>query len=177
VKVIRSGSYVLELTSAAEERFWSKVERSDDGCWLWKAHFYNDGYGQFSFRDRPLRAHRVSWVIVNGDLPLDVQVLHRCDTPACVRPDHLFLGSHQDNMDDMKTKGRALSGDRNTSRTNPEKLARGADHGNAKLTSEQVRKLREMKKSGLTYTQMAGTFGASRSTIAAICSGRNRRFE
>jgi hypothetical protein len=87
-------------------RFWSKVHKAEHGCWLWTASFRIGGYGNFMFRGKPHKAHRVSWILTHGEIPDGALVCHSCDTPACVRPDHLFLGTHQDNMQDMNAKGR-----------------------------------------------------------------------
>jgi hypothetical protein len=95
------------------ERFWSNVEKSAE-CWRWMGLKDKDGYG----RHRPgtgtayMKAHRFSWLIHEGEIPPKLSVLHRCDKPDCVRPDHLFLGTHQDNMDDMVRKGRQARGER-----------------------------------------------------------------
>lgn len=94
-------------------RFWKKVGVRDGGCWLWRGSCYPNGYGQFAMRTERgrgnrMQAHRVVWQIVNGvDLPPEIQVCHSCDTPRCCNPAHLFLGSQQDNMNDMAAKGRA----------------------------------------------------------------------
>jgi hypothetical protein len=100
------------------ERFWAKVEKTD-GCWLWRGSLNERGYGTIGSGGKyapVLRAHIVSWEMAYGPVPAGMCVCHRCDAdyPAgdityrsCVRPDHLYLGSHQTNMDDMKTKGRA----------------------------------------------------------------------
>lgn len=87
------------------DRFWSKVDKSGD-CWEWTACRTRAGYGQFKSDGRLHRAHRLAWALTNGPIPEGKHVLHRCDNPGCVNPDHLFLGSHQDNMDDMSNKGR-----------------------------------------------------------------------
>lgn len=92
-----------------EERFWSKVEKTD-GCWLWTACVDQAGYGKFGEGGqggRTLRAPRVSYEWAYGPIPDGLYVLHRCDTPACVRPDHLFLGNAKDNALDVAKKGRA----------------------------------------------------------------------
>lgn len=91
-----------------EERFWEKVEKSD-GCWLWTGSTIS-GYGYLHSGDKlvrkPLRAHRASWAIHHGPIPDGLWVLHHCDTPLCVRPDHLFLGDRRANMLDAARKGR-----------------------------------------------------------------------
>lgn len=88
------------------DRFWVKVEKSDR-CWSWKSKVHrHTGYGVFTINYRDHRAHRVAWELTYGPIPADLWVLHHCDNTICVRPDHLFLGTHQDNMDDAKAKGR-----------------------------------------------------------------------
>ena len=95
-----------------EERFWKKVNRSST-CWLWLGARgggrpdapYNT-YGIFRYRGKNTQAHRLSWIIANGGIPDGLMVLHRCDTPLCVRPDHLFLGTQSENMKDAAAKKR-----------------------------------------------------------------------
>jgi hypothetical protein len=90
------------------QRFWGKVKKSD-GCWEWQAYRDEDGYGSvgsFGNADR-MSTHRYSWVLHNGPIPADLFVLHRCDNPPCVRPDHLFLGTVLDNNRDAIAKGRS----------------------------------------------------------------------
>ena len=91
----------------AEDRFWAKVDKSGD-CWLWTgAIFAGNGYGQFSPAHHVnVAAHRFSWELHNGPIPDGLLVCHHCDTPLCVRLDHLFLGTASDNMQDMIRKGR-----------------------------------------------------------------------
>ena len=91
------------------KRFWEKVDVSagPHGCWLWIATVTNKGYGQFSKGRVSVTAHRMSWELANGvKPPTDLFVCHRCDTPTCVNPAHLFLGTHRDNIADMVAKGR-----------------------------------------------------------------------
>lgn len=87
------------------ERFWSFVEKTDS-CWLWTGAKHPKGYGIFHLRGRTPRAHVLSWILHHGPVPRGLCVLHRCDNPPCVNPDHLFLGTPQDNTDDMTRKGR-----------------------------------------------------------------------
>jgi len=91
------------------EKFVMPVPES--GCWLWLGRVDPDsGYGQFSLNDRITRAHRAAWLLYRGDIPAGRLVLHRCDVRCCVNPNHLFLGSHKDNMRDCITKGRFRAG-------------------------------------------------------------------
>jgi hypothetical protein len=89
------------------DRFWEKVDKSGE-CWVWTAAKQASGYGKFVIRkgDTPVGAHRLAYQLEVGDIPEGMYVLHRCDNPSCVRPDHLFVGTHLDNMADMRAKGR-----------------------------------------------------------------------
>lgn len=96
----------MRMSEADIARFWSKVRKSDE-CWIWIAgRYFPAGYGQFFLDGRDMRAHRTSWTIVHGPIPDGLWVLHKCDNPPCVRPDHLFLGTRSDNMRDCVSKGR-----------------------------------------------------------------------
>lgn len=104
-----------DLTPKDVERFWNTVDRdAGGGCWLWKGPLFN-GYGLFTvYRDgksKTLRAHRISLEMKVGFLE-DKLACHVCDVRHCVNPDHLFLGTHQDNARDMHAKGRARGGRR-----------------------------------------------------------------
>ena len=90
----------------ASERFWRRV-RKTDSCWLWVGSTNRDGYGRFDSGGKVYKgSHRYSWELSFGEIPNGLLCLHRCDTPACVNPEHLFLGTNQDNTDDKIAKGR-----------------------------------------------------------------------
>jgi hypothetical protein len=137
------------------ERFWAKVQKSD-GCWIWTGSQNRKGYGWVGVPGRQTKlAHRVSWVLANGHLDASACVLHRCDTPACVRPDHLFLGSKADNNRDMVSKGRHFRGEARSAlqrttaprgqnhwtQSRPERIPSGERNGHARLTEATVREI------------------------------------
>lgn len=134
-----------------EKRFWSKVNKHPD-CWLWTGNRLKAGYGKFmiSSKNGMTTAHRVSWMLHRGPIPDGMFVLHSCDNPPCVNPDHLFLGTHTDNMKDCMSKGRFRGG------TNP---SHGESHYATKLTEESIKQIRRLRSDGLSYPQIASRFG------------------
>jgi hypothetical protein len=90
------------------ERFWEKVAVGEpDQCWEWTSAKIPVGYGQFFLQGKPRYAHRVAFEMTKGEVPPEMNVLHTCDNPGCCNPDHLWLGTQQDNVRDMMQKGRA----------------------------------------------------------------------
>jgi len=87
------------------ERFWARLEKSGE-CWNWMGST-SGGYGQLSYRRRPVRTHRLAWELAYGPIPAGLSVCHHCDNPRCCRPDHLFLGTPGDNARDCFLKGRS----------------------------------------------------------------------
>jgi DNA-binding XRE family transcriptional regulator len=136
-----------------QERF--TVDKTT-GCWMWIAGASSEGYGVMLFEGEK-KAHRVSWIIHNGSIPTGLHVLHKCDTPACVNPKHLFLGTHQDNMADLRCKGRARG------------AVGEANHG-AVLNKEQVLKIMTDSR---TEDALAAAYGVSRETVNNIRNGRS----
>lgn len=144
-----------------EERLWSKVNKTDD-CWIWTGATKQFGYGQIGVDGQTKLAHRVAWELTNGQIPEGLEVCHHCDTPSCVNPAHLFLGTHEDNMLDMKSKGRG------------KRLAKGKQgsaHHKAKLTEDDIRVIRDLITDGMTQRRIARQFGVSQSTISSIFRG------
>ena len=121
------------------ERFFSKIAKRDSGCWEWIGNVNKGtGYGVIDMRDRnkkgkTVRAHRVSWEIHNGEIPTGLFVCHKCDNRICTNPDHLFLGTNLDNMQDARNKGRTLKGER---------------QHQSKLNTAEVLRIRELYKEG-----------------------------
>ena len=135
-----------------ETRFWMRVEKTED-CWEWKGPCYK-GYGRLWHNGVTIRAHRASWIIHFGDIPAGQFICHRCDNPRCVNPAHLFLGTHQDNMDDKVRKCRSARLDR-----------KGEKSGSAKLSNEDVMRIR---KDARPNRVIAIDYGLNYSTISDI---------
>lgn len=160
-------------------RFWSKVNKTD-GCWLWIGAIRRDnGYGAFmvgSRRDGDKRmdyAHRVSYALAHGPIPSGMLVRHGCDTPACVKPGHLSLGTQTQNMQDAAERGRTTKGDRHPWRTNPELIRRGEGHHGAKLTDDQVRAIRQRySEGGISQRQLGAQYGIQQGAVSAILRGK-----
>lgn len=142
-------------------RFMSKIERSPEGCWLWTAALYDNGYAVFKVRPKQYRAHR--WIVeqTRGPIPEGAVVMHTCDIRRCVNPDHLVVGSQADNQADMTAKGRGRTGDRNGMRDHPWKLSR-------ELAGEIRRKYRE---TGVFQRELAHEYGVSQRLISKIIRG------
>lgn len=143
------------------ERFMEKVEMIPiSGCWLWTgALIKSTGYGRFGIGKRKVEyAHRASWILFNGKIPDEKFVCHHCDTPACVNPNHLFIGSAKDNSQDALNKGRMVH-------PTIEQRPRAEDQPMAKLTNDQVRFIRESKEKTKI---LAATYGVNPSCISRI---------
>lgn len=152
------------------KRFWSKVDKSGE-CWLWTASLDSAGYGQININRRLVLSHRYSFSLANGPIPPGMLVCHTCDTPRCVRPDHLFLGTHADNAADMCRKGRVATGERSASILHRHRRPRGERHPKARLTEEMVREIRRRRESGEGIRAMARELGMGHTTISLIVRG------
>lgn len=171
-------------------RFWSKVDkRGQDECWLWTSGTNLGGYGRGWCRGKTVAAHRVAWSLTNGPVQDGLFVLHRCDVRLCCNPDHLFLGTSEDNMADMTAKGRAATGDKNGRRKHPERyecmlgdgswtrkyperVLRGAKHGMSKVNEAAVLEMRELRRRGATLAQIGARFLITPSNVHCIVTYR-----
>lgn len=154
--------------AAPEDRFWSRVRKTDT-CWLWLGKKNDDGYGRIIVNNITITAHRYSWILHNGPIPDSLSVLHSCDTPGCIRPDHLFLGTQIDNINDMVNKGR-------------QSAPIGELHPRAILTEAQVIEIRSRGQKQTSQrcrkhgcAALARDFGVSEGAIRSILQGKNWR--
>ena len=137
------------------QRFYNKVNKDGpNGCWEWAAYRNHDDYGGFWLDGEMKRAHRTSWMLEHGSIPDGLHVLHHCDNRKCVNPDHLWLGTHADNMRDMAEKGRAAS--------NPQP---GETNGRAKLTEADIPAIRADNR---FLRVIAAEYGVSPKQISRI---------
>lgn len=167
-KYRRDGKLVMkkrEVRVPLADRFWAKVDRRGSGeCWHWIASRRANGYGQFGVPGRPMqKAHRVAWFLVNGDIPVGMCVCHRCDTPSCVNPNHLFLGTLRDNARDMVAKGR-------------NRQPRGDNHPHRKISSADALEIkRRISRGAERLVDIAKDYGISPEAVGGIKSGRKWR--
>lgn len=146
-----------------EERFWAKVDKTND-CWIWTGSRDQRGYGRIKNGGNKL-ASRISWEMHFSPIPPGMFVCHHCDNPPCVRPNHLFLGTQQDNMQDMRAKHRG--GD---------SALHGASHHQAKLTEQEVLLIRQFRRGIDNVVAFAVQFNISKSQVYAISRGASWKY-
>ena len=145
-----------------------------DKCWNWMKSKNTKGYGKTRSEGRLHYVHRLSWEFTNGKIADGLLVLHKCDNPSCINPNHLFLGTHKDNINDMMNKGRnnQPTGDLHGSKTKPESIARGIKVSTSKLNDDLVLEIRKLKKSSNSSNYViARHYGVSAPTIRAVVNG------
>lgn len=138
-----------------DQAFWPFIDKTGaGGCWIWTAGVSGAGYGTLKIHGQRRVAHRVSYELANGPIEGGLFVLHRCDVRRCCNPEHLFLGEQQDNMDDMRQKGRGAS----------------------KLRAEDIPAIRSAHAAGVTPAALAATYGVSRRTVVQAATGKTWRW-
>ena len=148
--------------ASSQERFWAKVDKSpgqgpEGDCWGWLASTVSGGYGHFRVGGKNVRAHRFSYELHHGPIPEGKIVRHSCDNPPCPNPDHLLLGTDQDNADDRVRRGRS---------------SKGEEHPDAKLTSKDVPIIRHDTR---PTSLIAADYGVSAGNIRRIKAGTRWR--
>jgi len=133
------------------DRLWFRVDKSSD-CWLWTGATNNNGYGVIWNKNKLAYVHRVVWEDLYGPIPIGKEVCHKCDNPACVQPNHLFCGAHEENMIDMAKKLRC---------------------GSSKIDTETIKQIAEMYRDGIGRKKIADTTGVNINTLKCILNGRN----
>ena len=151
------------------DRFWAKVPKlPPDSCWEWlgmRCLQTKHAYGTLKVNNRRRLAHRLMWELTHGPIPTGLAVCHTCDNPPCVNPDHLFLGTNMDNIEDMMRKGRG-AGQQGT-RYQPD--VSGTNNGRAKLSEDDIRTIRLAYH--MNYNELAEHYDVSPSTIGRIVKG------
>lgn len=167
------------------ERFWQKVNFNGPiayphlgPCWIFPSSRNNE-YGGFTIGREHIPPSRFSYLFCCGPIPPGLLVCHKCDTPACVHPGHLFLGDAKANHQDARLKGRLATGERHWTHTQPHRLVtlRGEDRYNHKLTWKKVDEVRRRVAAGETQTDVARRFRVSRRVIGLAVAGRTWRNE
>ena len=144
------------MKRSTNDYFWARCEKKENGCWVWVGATLPDGYGILSFKGKSHRAHRLSYSLAVWEIPVGVSVCHKCDNPACINPDHLFLGTQADNVHDCVRKGRRAS-------------KKGTNNGRSKLSEKDVKRIRKIFAEGKkNKTEISKLFGVSDTLIGLI---------
>lgn len=142
------------------DKLFDKAMIQDSGCWEFCGIRNGDGYGQIMIKNKYVGAHRISYELCIADIPKGMQVLHHCDNPPCCNPDHLFVGTHRDNMRDRDLKNRQAR-------------PKGILNGRSRLTTIDVKIIKFLLRQGkLSLNQLAREFKVCKSTIVHIKMGR-----
>ena len=149
----------------AKDNFFNSIEKTNT-CWIYKGLIGTNGYGRCRYYKNPMYAHRFSWLIHHGEIPKKLHVLHSCDVKSCVNPNHLRLGTHQDNMKDMHERGTT---ENHEYKKHPERIRNGQQLKCAKLTKIQADEIRASYKPRIISTyKLAKKYGVSQGTIMFI---------
>jgi hypothetical protein len=141
----------------------------NSGCWLWTGAYFGRKdrhpsafYGKAIYKGKQVLAHRVAWMLYRGPIPDGLYVCHKCDNPACVNPDHLFLGTQLDNMRDASAKKRTAW------HRHPEIIGRGESHYNSRLTADDVCEIRRLSAERMPQSAIARRFGIGQAQVWRI---------
>jgi hypothetical protein len=146
---------------SVEERFWKYVNKDcENGCWHFTGSLSNNRYGKLGVNGKFISAHRFSYQLSYGEIPEGMHCCHKCDNPRCVNPDHLFIGTRSENMQDMLNKNRGNK-------------VKGSLHHSSKLTEDQVLSIKKRIASGEKQCNIAKEFGIANCQITYIKNGRN----
>lgn len=149
----------------SKQRFFAKIHdfSKTNECWNWNSCKNKQGYGIFSFKSRNIKAHQFSWILHFGEYKKGLHVCHKCDNPSCVNPNHLFLGTHSQNMKDKVEKGNSPKGEKNV---------------NSKLTKNDVEQIRKIywknfgTKNHVSMNSLAKKYNVNRTTISNILNNK-----
>jgi len=148
--------------NSLQSRFWANVNKAaPNGCWEWSGT-KERGYGRFDIKGKHFKTHRISWELTKGIILNGLCVLHHCDNPSCVNPEHLFLGTKGDNNRDRARKGR--SGKFH----HPDRIRRGEKTPSAKLLERDVQEIRRLYAQGARQTALAHQWGICQATISQV---------
>lgn len=135
----------------------SRTKKNEQGCWIWQGSKHRQGYGHLVFNRKVELTHRVSWVLYYGEIPKGIKVCHKCDVPSCCNPEHLFLGTQNENVQDMMNKGRKITNVPATRRI--------------KLTWNQVQDIKKIHAEGMTRKELQEKYSVSACCIFKILNG------
>lgn len=147
------------------ERFLHKVIKSESGCWEWNSTYRTDnGYPMFywgkpSGKEVFKKAHRAAWLLFKGEIPYGLHVCHTCDNRGCVNPEHLWLGTHQDNMDDRNTKGRTSA---------------GSHRYNFKRNNDLIKNIKQLRNEGVYINDLCKQLNIGRTTYFRVMKSLER---
>lgn len=143
------------MVEELKQRLYARTLILDNGCWEWQGCCGSHGYGQMTFKYKGMVTHRASWEVHKGPIPEGKFVCHTCDYRRCINPEHLFLGTAQDNTDDMIAKDR------------------GDLQNSLKLTDEQAKQIRKLYYEDMSQNEIGRLFNVSQATVSRIGTGQS----
>lgn len=168
MKVLQLQKKMPKIYESIKERLETNFTiNPDKGCYEWTGYCDKQGYGKITIDSKTCKVHRVSYTLYKGEIPEGMLIRHTCDNKICFNPEHLLVGTHQDNTDDMVSRGRRV--------TSPSCFKKGEAHSKAILTLEKVKEIRKQIAKGLKYGDiklMAEKYGVSNTTIGDIVNNK-----